>query len=106
MIQQEFPHVADPYQLKVASVRSDNVVTSRTVDGSLPDLGPSLQVPEPTVLAEVADQVYETVIHNYFRHSLAPQAPGLFKVHIKVPKDNGVLETFQGLLQVWQVFKR
>ena len=47
---------------------------------------------EPTALAKVADQVYETVLREYVRHSLAPQSPCLVEFHIKVLKDNGVLE--------------
>ena len=55
VISQNVPHIAYTYHLKAASVRSENVVTSRPEDGYLLDLGPSLQVPEPTALAEVAD---------------------------------------------------
>ena len=51
----------------------------------------------------MADQVYETVLRKEVRHSLAPQTTCLFKVRVQFPKDNGVLETFQGLLQVRQV---
>ena len=64
MIRPEVPHVADTYQIEAASIWSDNVVTSRPEDGSLSDLGTSLQVPEPTTLAEVAYQVDETVLHE------------------------------------------
>ena len=49
-------------------------------------------------LAVVTDQVYETVLHNKVCHLLAPQDPRLVEVHIQSPKDNGFLETFQGLL--------
>ena len=84
-------------------VRSENIVTSRPEDGALSDLVPSLQVPEPTALAEVSDQVYETVLRKEVHHSLDLQAHRLVEVHVQVPKDYGVLETFQGLLQVRQV---
>ena len=105
MIQREVPHVADPYHIEAASVQSENVVTSRPEDGSLPDLEPSLQVLGLTALVEVADQVYETVLREEVRHLLDPQAPFLVKVHVQVPNGNGVLETFEGLLQVWQVLE-
>ena len=106
LVRREVPHVADSYQLEAALVRSKNVVTSRPEDSSLPDLGPSLQLLEPTVLTEVADQVYETVIYKEVRHFMAPQDPCLAQVHVQALKDNGVLEPFQSLLQVWQVLKR
>ena len=64
------------------------------------DLATSLQVPEPMALAEVADQVYETVLRKEIRHLLSPRAPCLVEVHVQVPKDDGFLEKFQGLLQV------
>ena len=61
-------HVADPYQLKVAPDRSENVVTSQLEDIYLMELGPIIQVPEPTTLAEVVDQVYETVLREEVHH--------------------------------------
>ena len=67
---------------------------------------PSLQVPEPTALAEVADQVYETVLRKEVCHFLAPLDPHLVEVHVQVHKDDGFLETFQGFLQVRQVLER
>ena len=103
VVRQEVPYVADPYQLEASLVRSKNIVTSRPEGGVLLELVPSIQVPEPTALAEVADQVYETVLHKEIRHSLAPLAPCLVEVHVQFPKDNGVLKTFHDLLQVRQV---
>ena len=70
------------------------------------ELGPSLQVPETTALTEVADKVYETVLHEEVRHLLAPWDPCLVEVHIQVPRDDGLLEMFQGLLQVRRLLKR
>ena len=61
VIRRKFAHVSDPNKLEAALVCPENVVAYRLEDNSLPDLGPSLQVPKPTVLAEVADQVYETM---------------------------------------------
>ena len=104
VISQKVPHIAYPYHLKAASVRSENEVTSRPEDGYLLDLGPSLQVPEPTSLAEVADQVYDTILRKEVCHYMALR--DLVEVHVQVPKDNGVLETFQVLLQVWHVMER
>ena len=98
LVRQEVPHVADPYQPKAESVRSENIVTSRPEDGSLTNLGTSIQVPEPTALAEVADQVYETVLHEEVYHLLVPRNPHQVEVHVQDPKDDGVLETFQVLL--------
>ena len=97
-------HVTDPYQLKMTQVCSENLVTYRPEDGSLSDLGPSLQVPEPTVLAEVLDQVYETVLGKDVRHLLAPRDSCFVEVHIKTPKENGVLGALQCLLKFRQVF--
>ena len=71
MIQREVFHVADPDQLEATTVHSENLVTSQPEDGSLPELVPSLQVLEPTALAEVADQLYETLIPKEVRHLLA-----------------------------------
>ena len=51
------------------------------------------------------EQVYETVLHEEFLHSLAAQAPFLFNIHVQVPKDNGVPEVLYGLLKVSQVFQ-
>ena len=98
MVQQEVLHVADSYQLEAALVRFEDIVTSQLGDGDLSDLVPGPQVPEPTTLAEVAEQVYDTVLHEKSRHLLSPQAPRLVEVHIQAPKYNGFLETFQGLL--------
>ena len=61
MIQRKVAHDAYPYQLEAAPFRSDNEVTSRPYDGSLPDFGPIIQVLGPTALEEVADLVYELV---------------------------------------------
>ena len=102
LVRQEVPHVADPYQPKAESVRSENIVTSRPEDGSLPDLRTILQAPEPTALAEVLDQVYETLLSEEVFHSLAPQDTRFFKV----PEDNGFPEAFQVFLQVRQVIHR
>ena len=49
--------------------------TSWPEDGALSDLVPSLQVPKPMALVEVAAQVYETVLHKEVCHSLAPRDP-------------------------------
>ena len=68
VVRQEVTHVTDPYHIEAASVRSENVVTSRLEDGSLPDLGPSLQFTEPTVLAEVADLLVEYGLIYLVRH--------------------------------------
>ena len=100
MIQQEYTRFVDPYHLEAASIRSENVVTSRKEDSSLSDFGPSIQVLEPTALVEVADQVYETVLHKEDCHLLVMQAPRFAKVHVQVPEDIGVPEALQGLLQV------
>ena len=69
----------------------------------MPDLGPSLQVPEPTVLVEVADQVYENVLRKEVHHILAPRDSHFVKVHHQVSKNHGVPEVLQGFLQVRQV---
>ena len=69
------------------------------------DLGPSLQVPKLAVLAEVVDQVYETVLHEEVHHLLAPWAPRFVEVHVQVVEDNGVHEVLQGLLQVRQMLQ-
>ena len=96
-------HVADPYELEAETFRSDNAVTSRPEDSDLPDLGQSFQFLEPMALAEVAEQVYETVLREEVRHLLALRAPPLVKFHVKLPKDDCVIETFQSLLQVRKV---
>ena len=88
MIQQEVAHVADAYEIKAAPVSSDNIVTSLLEYSYLPELGPSLQVTGPTALAEVAGQIYKTVLHNDVRYWMAPQDPRFFKVRIQVYKDN------------------
>ena len=100
VIQREVPHIANTYQIEAALVRSKNVVTSRPEEGDLLDLGPIFQVPEPMALAEVSDQVYESVLHKEVRHFQAPPTPCLVEVHVQVSKENGVLEKFKGLLQV------
>ena len=82
------------------------MVTSRPEDSSLPDFVPSLQVPEPTALAKLADQVYETVLSEEVYHLLSLQVPRLVEVYVQFPKDDGVLETFQDLLQVRKVPER
>ena len=106
VISQNVPHIAYTYHLKAASVRSENVVTSRPEDGYLLDLGPSLQVPEPIAMVEVEYQIYETKLRKEVHHLMAPRATCLVEVQVQAPKDNGFLETFQCLLQVWQVIKR
>ena len=93
-------------QLEAAPFLPDNIFSYRLEDGSLPDLGPSLQVPEPTALAKVTDRVYETVLHKEVRHSLDMWNPFFFKVHIQFPEDYGFPEALQGLLQVRQVIQR
>ena len=90
VIRQEVAHVADPYQIEVAPVRCENVVTYRPEDGSLSDLGLIFQVLEPTDLSEVADQVYETLLLKEVRYLLAPRDPCFIKVHVQFPEDNGV----------------
>ena len=57
-------------------------------------------------MAEVADQVYETVLREEVRHLLAPRDPRFVEVHVQVSKDNGFPESLQGLLQVGQVLQR
>ena len=79
-------YVLYPDDFEAVPVRPENVVTYRLEDGSLSDLGPSLQVPKPTTLEEVSDQVYVTVLCKEVRHSLAPQAPCFFELHIQVPE--------------------
>ena len=37
-------------------------------------------------LAEVADQVYDTVIREEVRHLLNLQAPHFFEVHVQLPE--------------------
>ena len=106
MIQQEYTRFVDPYHLEAASIRSENVVTSRKEDSSLSDFGPSIQVLEPTALVEVADQVYKTVLLKEVCQSPALQSPCLVEVNDQVTKDDGLLETFQSLLQVYQVLDR
>ena len=103
MIQQEVAHVPDPYQLETAPVRSKNVVTSQPEDGTLTDLEPSIQVPDPMALAEVADQVYETLLRKEVYHLLSPQDPRFVEVHVQVSEDNEVHEFLQDLLQIKQV---
>ena len=105
MIRQEVAHVSDPNKLEASPVRPENVVASQLEDGSLPYLGPSLKVPKPTAMEEVEDHVYETVLREEVRHSLAPQDPRFFEVHVQVPKDNGVLEALNVLLQVRKVLQ-
>ena len=61
VIRRKFAHVSDLNKLEAALVCPENVVAYRLEENSLPDLGPSLQVLKLTVLAEVADQVYETM---------------------------------------------
>ena len=75
------------------------------MDGSLSNLEPSLQVTKPTALAEVADQVYETVLRKEVLHLLARQAPRFIEVHVQVPEENGVPDALQGLLQVRQAIQ-
>ena len=72
----------------------------------MPDLGPSLQFLKPMALVEVAYQVYETVLREEICHALDPRDTRFFKVHVQVPKYNGVPEALQGLLQVRQVLQR
>ena len=98
-------HVSDTNKLKVAPARPKNVVASRSEDGSLSDLVPSLHVPKPTTLVEVADQVYETVLREEVRHLLDPWDPRFVKVHVQFPDDNGVPEALKGLLQIRQVLQ-
>ena len=105
MIRQEVVHVLDAKNLKAAPVRPENVVAYRQEDGSLTDLGPSLQVLKHNVLAEVVDQVYDTVLRKEVRQLLSPQDPHFVKVHVQVPEDNGVPEALQGLLQFRQVIQ-
>ena len=92
-------HVSDPDKLEVASVCPKNVVAYLSEYVSLPDLGPSLQVPKPVALAEVSDRVYETVLHDKVPQSLVLQAPRLVEVHIQAPKYNGVPEALQQQLR-------
>ena len=54
----------------------------------------------------MADQVYDIVLREEVRHSLALWDLRLIKVRVQVPKDDEVLETIQGLLQVRQVLER
>ena len=98
-------HVSDPNQLEAVPVCPKNVVASQLEDSSLLDLGPSLQVSEPTALEEVANHIYDIVVSEEFCYSLAPQAPRFVDVHVQVPKDNGVSDALQGLPQVSHVLQ-
>ena len=106
MIRQDVSHVADTYQLEVVPVSSNNVVTYRPEYGSLLVLVTSIQVRDPAVLEEVADQFYETVLREEVRHLLDPWDPRFVKVHVQVPDENGVPEALKGLLQIRQVIQR
>ena len=106
MIQLEVAHVSDLNKLEAARVRPNIVVASLPEDSSLLDFGPSLQVPKPKARAEVADQVYDTILQKEVRHLLDSQDPRSVEVHIQAPKDNGVPEALQGILQVRQVLQR
>ena len=64
MIGRVVEHVSYPENLEAALVRPENVIAYRSEDGSLSDLGPSIQVTKPTMLSEVEDQVYETVLRE------------------------------------------
>ena len=75
VIRQEVVHVSDTNNIKAAPVRPENMVASRPEDSYLSDLGPSLQVPKPTVLVEVENQVYKIVLHDEIHHLLALRAP-------------------------------
>ena len=99
-------HVSNPNNLEAAPVRTNNVVVSQSEDGSLSNFGPSLQVKKPTALAELADQVYDTVLYEEVCHSLAPRAPRFVEVHVQFPEENGSPEALQGLIQVRQVIQR
>ena len=57
-------------------------------------------------MVEVEYQIYETKLRKEVHHLMAPRATCLVEVQVQAPKDNGFLETFQCLLQVWQVIKR
>ena len=105
MIGHVVAHVLDPKQLEAAPVRPNNVIKSRSEDGSLPDLLPSLQVSKPAALSKVSNQVDDIVLRKEVRHALSLRAPCFVKVHIKNPKDNGVLEALQGLFQVRHMFQ-
>ena len=105
MIRQVVAHVLDPNKLKAAPVRPENIISSLYEDGSLSVLWPSLQVSKPAALSELSDQVYETVLYEEVQHALDPQDPHFVKVHVQVPKDNGVHESLQGFLKVRQVFQ-
>ena len=90
VIWQEVAHVLDPNHIEEAPVRPENVFASLLEDGSLSDLGPSLLVLKPTVLAEVEEQVYETVLCKEVCHSLDPRATWFIDIHVESPEDNGV----------------
>ena len=57
------------------------------------------------VLAEVADQIYDTVLHKEVHHLLSPWAPRFVEGHVQVPEEHGVHEGLQGLLQVRQMLQ-
>ena len=56
-------------------------------------------------LLEVLDQVYETILSEEVRHTLAPQAHRFVEVHIQIPKYNRVPEALQVLLKVRQLLQ-
>ena len=58
----------DLNKLKVVPVSTKNVIASRLEDGSLPGLGPSLEIPKPKALVELEDQVYETLLCKDIRN--------------------------------------
>ena len=89
----------------MTQVCSENLVTYRPEDGSLLVLGTSIQVMEPAVLEEVADQFYETVLREEVRHLLNLRSPCFLEVHIQVFEYNGFPESLRGLLQVEQVIQ-
>ena len=99
-------HASDSNKPEVAPVCTKDVFSFRPEDGSLPDLGPSLQDPKPKTMAEVTDQVYDTILHEEVRHSLALWYHCFTEVHIQVTGENGIPEVLQGLLQVRQVLQR
>ena len=96
----------DTNKLHAAPVRPNNAVASLSEDGSLSDLGPSIQFHKPIALAEVAEQFYETVLSKEVRHSFALRDPYFFEVQFQSHKENGVPEALYGLLQVSQMIQR
>ena len=83
-------HVTYNYKFEAAPVRPKGVITYLAEDGALSDLCPSIQVPKLAALPEVSHQVNKDQLCKYIHHTMAPQAPGVIQIHVKIPKYNVV----------------